>query len=99
MIPRAAGGAQVDETILLGRRFKPSVISVVRLDPSGLIKSWGFAKLSAPSRSSLHDCTFDDDAMGCIFPQGDKQLARERNDGCLLQPPAVALDPVLEPMA
>ena len=45
MIPRAAGGAQVDETILLGRRFKPSVISVVRLDPSGLIKSWGFAKV------------------------------------------------------
>ena len=99
MIPRAAGRAQGDETILLGRRFKPSVISVVRLDPSGLIKSRGFAKLSVPSRSSLHDCTFDDDAMGCIFPQGDKQLARERNDGCLLQPPAVALDPVLEPMA
>jgi len=99
MIPRAAGRAQVDETILLGRRFKPSDVSVVRLDPSGLIRSWGFAKLSAPSRSSLHDCTFDDDAMGCIFPKGDEQLARERNDGCLLQPPAVALDPVLEPMA
>ena len=65
MIPRAAGRAQVDETILLGRRFKPSDISVVRLDPSGLIKSCGFANLSAPSRSSLHDGTFDDDAMLC----------------------------------
>src|ERR1700723_852051 len=99
MIPRAAGRAQGDETILLGRRFKPSDISVVRLDPSGLIKSWGFAKLSAASRSSLHHCTFDDDAVGGIFPKGDEPLARERNDGCLLQPPAVALDPVLEPMA
>ena len=99
MIPRAAGRAQGDETILIGRRFKPSDISVVRLDPSGLIKPWGFANLSAPWRSSLHDCTFDEDAMGCIFPKGDEQLARERNDGRLLQPPAVALDPVLEPMA
>lgn len=99
MIPRAAGRAQEDETILLGRRFKPSDISVVRLDPSGLIKPWGFAILSVPSRSSLHDCTFDDDAMGCIFPKGDEQLARERNDSCFLQTPTVALDPVLEPMA
>lgn len=99
MIPRTAGGAQVDETILLERRFRPSVISVVRLDPSGLIKPWGFAKLSAPWGSSLQDCTFDDDTMGCIFPKGDEQLARERDDGCLLQPPAIAFDPVFEPMA
>ena len=70
MIPRAAGRAQVDETILLERRFKPSDISVVRLDPSGLIKPWGFAKLSAPSRSSPHDCTFDDDAMGSHISKG-----------------------------
>ena len=99
MIPRAAGRAQGDETILRRRRFKPSDISVVRLDPSGLIKPWGFAILSAPWRSGLHHCTFDDDAMGCILPKGDEELARERNDGCLLQAPAVALDPVLEPMA
>jgi hypothetical protein len=99
MIPLTADGTQEDETILECGCFKPSDISVVRLDPSGLIKSWGFAKLSAASRSSLHHCTFDDDAVGGIFPKGDEQLARERNDGCLLQPPAVALDPVLEPMA
>ena len=44
MIPRAAGGAQVDETILLGRRFKPSDISVVRLDPPGTDQALGICE-------------------------------------------------------
>src|ERR1700691_414021 len=71
-IPRAAGGAQEDETILQFGCSSHTGFRFVRLDPAGLIRSWGSGDCAMPFSSGLHHGAFDDDAGAYIFPQGDE---------------------------
>src|SRR6266851_8449707 len=50
-------------------------------------------------RRRLHHGPLDDDAGGRVPPQGDKELARQDDDGRLAHPPAKAPDPLVEPQA
>ena len=49
--------------------------------------------------SHFHHGSFDNDAGGDIFPQRHQQLARQRHDGCLLEPAAVVRDPFFKPQS
>ena len=55
------------------------------------MRSWKIAERVQVSMESgrLHDGTFNDLAEGDVFPERDKQLAREGNDRCLLAPVTV----------
>jgi hypothetical protein len=46
----------------------------------------------------LHDGTLNDDPGGCIFPKRDQQLARQRDDGRLLQAPAIVFNARFKPL-
>ena len=52
-----------------------------------------------PSSSGFHHGSLDDDAGGHIFPERHQQLARQRHDGCLFEPPTIATDPFFEPQS
>ena len=63
------------------------------------MRSWKIAERVQVSMESgrLHDGTFNDLAEGDVFPERDKQLAREGNDRCLLAPATIGFDPCHKP--
>ena len=50
-------------------------------------------------RCRFHYGPLDDDAGGCVPPQGNEELARQGDDDRLAHPPAKPLDPLVEPQA
>jgi hypothetical protein len=97
-IPLAADGAQEDETILLLGFLGHGGLRFIHLDPPGLIRSWKNMELSeAVSLGRFHHDSLDDDAGGHIFPQRHQRLARQRDNGRLLETAAIAPDALFKP--
>ena len=99
IIPRAAGGAQEDETILF-RSAVPSHSRVrfVHLDPPGLIRPREIGgKGAAPCSGGLEDGSLNQHAGRRILPERNQQLASEGNNHRLAETAARTLDPLAEP--
>jgi hypothetical protein len=89
------GRAQEDETILGDGDICHGWRRFIRLDSPELIRPRRNAKTAS---GSFQDHALDHDALGCVSPEGDDQLARQSRDHCLLEASGALSDPLLKPL-